>query len=205
MNNKEKIPWITRTTIFIALLIVVQAAPLENRIITGSIVNFLLIVSVMTCGLASGISVAVIFPVMAKFFGIGPFWVLTPFIVAGNIVFVILWHFVGNGIVGPKYTPVPLFSVFFHPDFIGNRNMGSKYYAFIMALLAAAVAKALVLHIGIVKIAVPVILGFPESQAAAISNTYSIPELFTAQFGGIFAIFTLPTIKKFIRGKISSE
>ena len=63
MNNKERILWITHTAIFIALLIVLQAttAVLGNIIITGTIVNLLLIVSVMTCGLSSGITVAVIF------------------------------------------------------------------------------------------------------------------------------------------------
>lgn len=38
-----------------------------NIIVTGSIVNLLLIVSVMTCSLASGLTVAAVSPVMAKF------------------------------------------------------------------------------------------------------------------------------------------
>ena len=99
MNNKNTIRWITRTAVFIALLIVLQmaTAPLGNILITGSIVNLLLIISVMTCGLASGLSVAVISPVMAKLLGIGPLWSLIPFIAAGNIVLVLLWHFIGNG------------------------------------------------------------------------------------------------------------
>ena len=54
MNRKLGIIWIARTSIFIALLIVLQAAtaPLGNIVVTGSIVNLLLVVSVMTCGLA---------------------------------------------------------------------------------------------------------------------------------------------------------
>ena len=50
--NKEKTLWITRTAIFVALLVVLQAATaaLGNTIITGSVVNMLLVVSVMTCG-----------------------------------------------------------------------------------------------------------------------------------------------------------
>ena len=177
MNNQEKILWITRTAIFTALLIVLQAAtaPFGNRILTGSIVNFLLIVSVMTCGLASGISVAVIAPVMSKFLGIGPFWSLIPFIAAGNIVQVILWHF------------------------IGNRNKGRKYAAGVTASIIAAIAKFLVLYIGIVKIAVPLILGLPEPQAAVISNIYSIPQIFTALIGGILAGVLLPALEKTIR------
>lgn len=51
--SKEKTLWITRTAVFIALLVVLQAttAALGSTIITGAVVNMLLIVSVMTCGM----------------------------------------------------------------------------------------------------------------------------------------------------------
>jgi uncharacterized membrane protein len=152
------------------------AAPLGNRIVTGSVVNFMLIVSVMICGLASGLSVAVVSPVMAKFLGIGPFWSLIPFIAAGNIVLVIFWHF------------------------IGNRNMGPYYAAYAAASITAAIAKFLVLYIGVVKIAVPVFLGLPEGQSAIISNMFSIPQVITALVGGILATVLLPALKKSLAG-----
>ena len=97
-NNKGKTLWITRTAVFIALLVVLQAATasLGNTIITGSVVNMLLVVSVMTCGMMSGLCVAVISPVMAKLIGIGPLWSLIPFIIAGNITLILTWHFIGN-------------------------------------------------------------------------------------------------------------
>ena len=175
-KSKSKILWITRTAISIALLIVLQAATalLGNTIVTGSIVNLLLIVSVMTFGLASGLSVAAVSPVMAKFLGIGPFWSLIPFIVAGNITLVLLWRF------------------------IGNRNMGRKHAAYIIALASAATAKFLVLYVGIVRIAIPVILDLPELQAAVISSMFSIPQLITALVGGMAATALLPTLKKAI-------
>jgi len=175
-KSKTKILWITRTAIFIALLSVLQTAtaPLGNTIVTGSIVNLLLIVSVMTCGLASGLCVAAVSPVMAKFLGIGPLWSLIPFVVAGNITLVLLWHF------------------------IGNRNMGFKHTACIVALICAAISKFLVLYIGIVKLAIPVFLGLPEQQAAVISTMFSFPQLITALVGGAFALALLPSLKKAI-------
>ncbi len=102
MNNKSKIQWITRTAILIALLVVLQAAttPLGTTIVTGSVVNMLLIVSVMIGGLASGLTVAVISPVLAKLVGIGPLWTLIPFIILGNITLVSLWHIFGNRNMG---------------------------------------------------------------------------------------------------------
>ena len=177
MNDKKKILWITHTAIFIALLIVLQAAtaPLGNVLITGTIVNLLLIVSVMTCGLASGLSVAVISPIVAKFFGIGPFWILIPFIAAGNIALILLWHFVGN------------------------LKTEHKYVANIAALITAAAAKFFVLYMGIVKVAVPFILGLPEQQAAVISQMFSFPQLITASAGGALAVLILPSLKKAIR------
>jgi hypothetical protein len=176
MDNKNKILWITRTTIFIALLIVLQAATVSfgNILITGSIVNFMLIISVMTCGLTSGLTVAVISPVMAKFLGIGPLWSLIPFIASGNVVLILLWHI------------------------IGNRNTGSGHTAYIAALVCAAVAKFLVLYIGIVKIAVPMFLGLPEQQSAILSNMFSIPQLITALIGGALATLLFPRLKKVI-------
>lgn len=177
--NKGKTLRITRTAAFIALLVVLQAATtaLGNTIVTGAVVNMLLVVSVMTCGIMSGISVAVISPIMAKFLGIGPLWSLIPFIVAGNITLVLIWHL------------------------IGNRHWGSCYPSKIVALVIAAAAKFTVLYVGIVKLAVPLFLGLPQSQASVISHMFSIPQLITALLGGGMALLILPVLKKaFERG-----
>lgn len=74
MNKKTL--WITRTAALTALLVVLQAstAALGSTLVTGTVVNLLLIISVMTCGAASGLSVAVLSPVLAKLIGIGPLW-----------------------------------------------------------------------------------------------------------------------------------
>ena len=174
--NQEKTLWITRTAIFVALLVVLQAATaaLGNTIITGAVVNMLLVVSVMTCGMMSGLCVAVISPIMAKLIGIGPLWSLIPFIVAGNITLVLIWHF------------------------IGNRHWGQKYTSLIIALAAAA--EFLALYIGIVQIAVPLLLKLPEPQAAVISSMFSIPQLITALLGGGMALLVLTPLKRAIEG-----
>ena len=176
MYNKDRILWITRTAGLVALLIALQvaSASVGNPIVTGAVVNFMLIVSVMTCGLASGLSVAVFSPIAAKFFGIGPFWIFIPFIAAGNIALVWLWHF------------------------IGNLNMGHKYTAYVVASICAATAKSLVLYIGIVRIAIPVFLSLPEQQAVIISYIFSIQQFITASLGGISATAMLPALKRIL-------
>lgn len=174
----KKILWITRTAILIALLIVMQGvtAPLGNPLITGSIVNLILIVSVMTCGINTGIPVAFISPICARLLGIGPqLWTLIPFIMVGNIVLVLIWHL------------------------IGNRKIGISKGGYIVALIVAALAKFLALYVGIVKIAIPMFLKLPEAKASAISNMFSIPQLITALIGGILAIMILPVIKPLVK------
>jgi len=59
--KNKRTQWITLTASFTALLIGFQAftAPL-GQFVTGSLVNLVLVVSVMTCGLASGLTVALL-------------------------------------------------------------------------------------------------------------------------------------------------
>lgn len=174
VNKKNKTYWITSTAIFIALLVVAQTvtSAFGNQLVTGSINNLLIIVSVMTLGLASGLTAAAVSPILAKLLGIGPLWSLIPFIIAGNLTLILIWHFLGK---------------------VKARN---GHAARIAALICAAVGKFLVLYVGIVKIAVPVFLNLPEKQAAVISNMFSIPQLFTALIGGALAALILPVLKK---------
>lgn len=172
MNKKTL--WITRTAVFTALLIVAQmaTAPLGNTLVTGSLVNMILAVSVMTSGLASGLTVAAISPVCAKLIGIGPLWPLIPFIMAGNISLVLVWNYAGN------------------------RSFLNKYASYAFAVVTAAVVKFIVLYFGIVKFAIPIMLALPEKQAAAVSAIFSVPQLFTALIGGALAAAIIPVVKK---------
>jgi len=173
-QNNRTVLWITRTAVFIALLIVAQlaTASLGNTLITGSLVNLILIVAVMTSGLACGSTAAVISPVLARLIGIGPSWILIPFIMVGNFILVLIWHL------------------------IGNRKTAPRIVSYIIALIIGAVAKFLFLYIGIVKIAVPFILKLPAKKAAVISASFSFPQLITASIGGVLAIIILPVLKK---------
>lgn len=168
MDQKEKMLWMTRTAVFAALLVVLQAAtaPLGSTILTGTLVNALLAASAMTCGAMSGATVAVISPFLAKLLGIGPLWAIIPFIALGNIVYVLAWHF------------------------LGNRDSGSVY-----ALAAAAIAKFLVLYLGIVRVALP-LLGLPQPQAALVSHLFSFPQLVTALSGGAAALPVVRALRK---------
>lgn len=174
--KKSKALWITRTAIFLALLVVTQilTTSLGSTMITGSIVNFILIVSVMTCGLGSGSIVALVSPLLAKFIGHGPLWEIIPFIMLGNLVLVFVWHFAGK---------LP---------------MKNQIVNYVIGTVAGAVAKFAVLYITVVKIMVP-LLGLPDNKAALISTSFSTVQLITALIGGLIAVLTLPLLKKVIK------
>jgi len=175
LDTRGKIIWITRTAMFIALLIVMQAvtAPLGNTLITGSLVNMMLAVSVIFGGLWSGIAVAFISPFFASVFGIAPpFPIIIPFIAAGNGALVIVWYFVSK------------------------LNFQKPWVSSVAAMILGAVAKFLVLYVGVAVIVVPIILGLPEPQASVISGVFSLPQLITAIVGGTLALLMSPVLKR---------
>jgi hypothetical protein len=174
---KKHIPvdtkWITMTAVFVALLVAVQVAtaPL-GQLATGSLVNLILIVSAMICGMSSGMTVALISPIAAGIIGVGPTWAIVPFIMAGNAAIVSVWRF------------------------IGKKNFAGSLFVRITAMAAAALCKFLVLYIGVVRIAAPYILNLPEPQAARVTAMFSLPQLFTALIGGAAAVVVLPILEK---------
>jgi hypothetical protein len=169
-DNKKRIRWITQTAMFLALLIAVQMSTraLGSTLITGSLVNMLLYLSVMTISVSSGAVLSVLAPFSAKLVGHGPLWLFIPVIAAGNLASVILWYLLAAKSANGG----------------GEPGMARKLFA---VGLSAAV-KFAVLYIGIVRIVVPVILNLPEPQAGIVSAAFSYPQLVTAVIGGAAAL-----------------
>jgi len=171
INNKTV--WITRTAAFVALLVAVQffTAP-AGQLVTGTLVNFILIAAAMIYGAPAGLAAALMSPFFAKFIGIGPLWPIVPFIMAGNAALVLIWRGVGR---------------------LKGLNVRA---ARIAAAAAAALCKFLILYVGVVRIAAPYFLALPERQAAAVTAMFSYPQLITALAGGALAAVLLPAISK---------
>ena len=63
----KKVRWITETAVMLALLVALQALTKGfGQFVTGSCVNAVLAVTVLTAGLGSGIVVAVLSPVLDR-------------------------------------------------------------------------------------------------------------------------------------------
>ena len=86
----KKIRWITETAVMLALLVCLQWVgslvpdQMTKQLITGTMVNCVLAVTVLMVGLSSGITVALISPVCAFVFGIAPNFITVLPIMLGN-------------------------------------------------------------------------------------------------------------------------
>ena len=178
----KKILWITETAVMLALLVTLQALTKPmGQLVTGSFVNAVLAVTVLFAGLYSGITVAIISPVLAYLLGIAPQILTVPAIMVGNTVFVLILHFVSS------------------KDY---KNIVRQ----IIAWLLAAAAKFASLY----AIVVWLICGvFSEGLLAsgamkapmltALPATFSWPQLFTALIGGAVALLIAPVLRKALR------
>ncbi|MCL1965415.1 MAG: ECF transporter S component [Firmicutes bacterium] len=183
MGVRKNILWITRTAVLTALLVAAQflTAPLGNQYVTGSAVNLLLIVSFLTCGLATGLTVAIVSPVCAFLAGVGfSFPPLIPFVALGNAALVMAWFF--WGVLMKSAAP-------------GMRHK-TMYY---LLAAAAAVMKFLTLYAGIVLFAIPYLLDLNEKQRVMLTLSFSYPQIITAAIGGIIALAVMPPLQKALR------
>ncbi|MCL2078967.1 MAG: hypothetical protein FWH17_03885 [Oscillospiraceae bacterium] len=172
----KKVLWITRTALFIAITVALQALTLQfgNQLLTGSIVNMILILAVMICGLPTGLTVGVITPVLPTLLGFGPLWPIVPIIIIGNMALASIWHFIGK-------IAIPIENI-----------------SYIIALIIAALIKFLILYFGVALIALPLIPGLSDMQITTITGLFSYPQLITASIGGGLAIILLPALKRAI-------
>ena len=175
----KKVRWITETAVLLALLIVLQAVTKGfGQFVTGSCVNAVLGVAVLLAGMSSGITIAVLSPVLAYLLGIAPQLVTVPAIMVGNTVFVVLLRLITQG----KSQPV-----------------GTQ----IAAWLIAAVAKFAVLYVLVVKIicglASATLLAsgtLKEPMLKMLPTMFAWPQLVTALIGGGVALLIVPVLRK---------
>ena len=177
----KKIRWITQTAVMLALLITLQTLMKSfGQLVTGSCVNAVLAISVLLGGVACGVTVAVISPVLAFLLGIAPQVLTVPAIMAGNTVFVLVLYFVAGkrGILWRSII-----------GWIGAAT--AKFitlYALVAGLICGVLAEDL-LSAGLMK----------PPMVQALPATFSWPQLFTALIGGGIALLIVPLLKKALK------
>ncbi len=172
---KKRTLWITQTAVFLALLIVIQAvtASFGSTLITGSMVNLILIVSLIIGGLSCGLTVALLSPIMAFILSIGPpFWQIILFIALGNSILVATWYL------------------------IAGKQAEINVFASLFAAIMAALLKFGFLYVSVVKFVIPILLQLPATKATVVGAAFAYPQLLTALIGGLLATLLLPTLKQ---------
>ena len=177
--KNKKLRWITETAIMLALLVSLQALTKGfGQLVTGSCVNAILAISVLVGGLSSGITVALISPVLAFLLGIAPQILTVPAIMAGNSVFVILLSVLADKTGKNMIKQIIAWIVAAAAKF-------AALYAIVVLLICGVLSENL-LASGVLK----------APMLNALPATFSWPQLITALIGGAVALSITPVLRK---------
>lgn len=176
----KKILWVTETAVMLALLIALQYLTKGfGQFVTGSCVNAILAISTLLSGLGSGVTVAILSPVLAYLLGIAPQVLVVPAIMIANTVFVFLLNFL---------------------------TKDRKRIMQIIGWLTAAVFKFATLYLIVAKIICGLLANsllaagsLKQPMLQALPATFSWPQLVTALIGGGVALLIVPALKKALR------
>ena len=175
----KKLRWITETAVMLALLIALQQLTKPfGQLVTGSCVNAILAVATLVGGLYSGLTIAVISPILAYLLNIAPQAVTVPAITVGNGVYVLLLYLLAD-------------------------RSGKKLWKQPIAWAVASFAKFGVLHLMVCEILCGVmaerLLASGTLKAPMLTKLtamFSWPQLFTALMGGAIALLIVPLLRK---------
>lgn len=192
MRNKNLV-WITQTALLIALIVLAQLlskvippvmlGPVQlSQIVTGSLVNLVLIIGAFIPGMSSAGTAALISPILAAFFGIIPGHLpqMVPVVMVGNLVIVfITWL-----------------------CFRASHGLGknSAVVLNLIGVITGALLKSFVMWGATTKLIVP-IFKVTGNAAKLLVATVTVPQVITAIIGGILAILIMPALKTFTKGK----
>ncbi len=152
---------IVTTALLLALCIVFQSLKGLSIYLTGSVVNCILIIATLYCGIFSGTFIALVTPIVAYFIGATPIInaipLMMPVIMLGNEFIVLsVWIF------------------------------RKKYIE--LGMLMGSVTKALFLWLAVWYAILPVFGGkLPQPMIATVKATFSLTQFVTACIGSIIA------------------
>ena len=175
----KKIRWITETAVMLALLVTLQSLTKPmGQLVTGSCVNTVLAVATLVAGLSSGLTIALISPVLAYLLGIAQQILTVPAIMVGNSVFVILLSVIADRTGKHILRQVIAWIVASLAKF-------AALYAIVVGLICGLLSEQLLAQ-GILK----------APMLKALPATFSYPQLITALIGAALALLISPTLRK---------
>lgn len=165
---------LVRSSLFLALAIVFQvigkSAPQISQLFVGPAVNAILILTTAMCGGVYGILVGSLTPLLAWLTGqlAGPLGPFVPFIIIGNILFVLSFVI------------------------LNNKGKYGKY----LGIIIGAFIKYLFLSLSASKLIPLFKLNMPTKIVNKLVLTMGIPQLITALIGGFLALIIITILRK---------
>ena len=179
----KKIRWITETAVMLALLLTFQwlggniPGQMTKQIVTGSLVNCVLAVSVLYVGYTSGIAISLISPIFAYMLGINGVAAAILPIMAGNTCFVVLLRLICG-------------------------KTGKPFWRQIVAWITAACVKFGVMYSLVAWVMCGLmgpVLNFDGKTTKQLFAMSGINQLFAALIGGALALSILPVLRKALK------
>ena len=188
----KNVRWITETAAMLALLICLQWVgslipdQMTKQLVTGTLVNCVLAVTVLVAGMSSGITVAVVSPVCAFLLGIAPNFITVLPIMIGNVCYVVLLRLICGKTLKPFWRPpVALITA-------SAVKFGVLYLLVVQVICGVASGALLGQKIGdIVVLAPPMLKMLP--------TMFAWPQLITALTGGALALLITPVLRKALK------
>lgn len=181
---KRNIRWITETAVLLALLVTLQALTKGfGQFVTGSCVNALLAIATLLTGLGSGVTIALISPVIAYLLRIAPNFITLLPIMLGNTCYVLVLHLLLGKSVRPVWKqPVAVISA--------AAVKFSVLYVLVVKVICGVASDALLGK----KLGEIVVLAPPMLKLLPAMFTW--PQLVTALIGGVVALLIYPALRK---------
>lgn len=185
-TNLKRILWVVYAALLLALIVLAQtlskvipaSVPVVSQLVTGSLVNLVLIVGAATAGFSATAVAAVLSPVLAFSMGQMPFAPMIPVILLGNLIIVaIAWAFLRKD---------------------EKRIFALRYIA---GVIVGAAAKCAFLWAATALIVAPILSKNPKVPVSKLLLMFSWPQGVTALIGGILALLVLPAIRAYRRGR----
>jgi hypothetical protein len=147
---KKELSLLTKAAVLLAIAIVLQLVKM-GQYVTGTGINTVLITAVGVCGLPWATAIGIMTPMLAVLLGVQPppTIVLVPFIIAGNVIYVVLFKILRR-----------------YNDYIGI--IGAALIKFVLLYTAA--------NIIVAKLPVPIKLAFsfPQLITAAAGGAIAL-------------------------------
>ena len=181
MNAKLVI--LARTATLAALTVLMQyfgflagAGTVAAQWIAGPLVNMMLLISVIYCGLIGGVAVGVVTPIIAYYLQIAPLptpW-MVPFIGLGN---------------------ASLCLAFWLVCWLCSKKI-NKEVSMLIGIVIAGAVKFVYLFFAVSKLVLPLLLGAGDLRLDKLAVTFGVTQLFTALVGGTLCLVVVCGLRK---------